>query len=228
MAIFNAKNDKTGGCGADTSVWNAVHDSTGGKSHTFTDTNNGTAVRSRTFNAGSATGIFRTFMEFDTTTLTTLPTSATLNIKGYGTSTTNTDIIVIEGTQTTYDGNTFDDFTGFQAGWNNTHVTAYSAEHTTWNDSAYNAIQLNAAALTEMTDEDVIRVCIMTYDYDYLDSQPADGTDISIGMVFKGAGELPYIETIGGYGNNIMGVSSGNISKVNGIAIGNISKVNGI
>jgi len=40
--------------------------------------------------------------------------------------------------------------------------------------------------------------------------------------------EVTYTEAVAGYGNNVLGVASANIGKINGIATANIEKVNGV
>jgi hypothetical protein len=237
MAQVFATANRTGNCGANTGNWNGVHDATGGKSHTFTAVSGDgdTAVRSRRFATGfpgGACGLFRVFMEFDTSGITSAPSRLTLNIKGTGTSTSNTDIIILRGNQTTYNGNTFNDFPGNGAGWDNTTagIVPLSAQHTTWNDSSYNVIELNAAAITAVVDEDVMQVVIMTHDFDYLDVDPSIGQDVSIGMHFNrsGTSEDPYIETFFGYGGDIIGVASTNVEKISGVATANVEKVIGV
>ena len=238
MAIIYATAGRTGAVGANTSNWDGVHDSSGGKNHTFGDAVDSTAIRSRAFNSGTAVGLFRLFMEFDTTSITTAPGSATLNIKGYGSdTTTNPPIIVLLGEQTTYDGNTLNDFPGHGSGWDNTsaNITPLSsARVSAWSTSAYNTITLNSQARDVIANADELRVVIMTYDYDYLDVDPTtvSGTeDVCVGVVLNesGTSQDPYLETgDAGYGKNIMGVSSSNISKVNGVTTANVSKVIGV
>ena len=236
MAQVFATTGRTGNCGANTGNWDGVHDASGGKGHTFGDAsgteNNG--VRSRRFASGGGTacGLFRVFMEFDTSGITSTPSRLTLNIKGSGTSTSNTDIIILRGNQTSYNGNTFNDFPGNGSGWDNTTaaIVPLSAEHTTWNDSSYNVIELNAAAITAVVDEDVMQVVIMTHDFDYLDVDPTVGQDVNIGMHFNqsGTSQDPYIETFFGYGGDIIGVASANIEKISGVATANVEKVIGV
>ena len=176
-------------------------------------------------------------MEFDTSSITSTPTTATLNIKGFGSSTTtNPPIIVLKGTQTSYNGFTFNDFPGHGAGWDGTDaaVIEYSAEHNSaWSTSAYNTITLNSTSMTDIADDDELQVVIMTYDYDYHDVDPATvgvAEDVCVGVVLNAVGTAqdPYIEFEFGYGNSVMGVDSTSIAKVNGIETGNIEKVIGV
>lgn len=232
MATVYATSGATGASGANTNTWTGVHDSSGGKGGgTFGNATDSVAIRSRTFGGGNV-GIFRLFMEFDTSGISSAP-SATLNIKGFGSdTTTNPSIIVIKGTQSSpYNANTLNDFTGWQSGWNNTHVTAYSGEHNSaWSTSAYNSITLNATALSDIEAGHTFKVCIMTYEYDYQDIQPGAGVDVCAGVVLdeSGTSQDPYLETAAvGYANNVIGVASANIGSINGIATADISKING-
>ena len=242
MAQVFATVGRSGNCGANTGAWDGVHDAAGGKGHTFGVASglSNAAVRSRRFatGLGNACGLFRVFMEFDTSGITS-GNSLTLNIKGSGLSTTNTDIIVIKGTQTSYNGNTLNDFVGFESGWDGDNaggsgagdgIVPYSDEHTTWNDSSYNVIALNATAISNAISDDILKVCIMTHDFDFKDVDPSVGDDVNIGMHFHHVGQTedPYIETFFGYSNLISGIISGNIGKINGIASGDIAKVNGV
>tara|TARA_R100000008_G_C3532395_1_gene140006 strand:+ start:125 stop:838 length:714 start_codon:yes stop_codon:yes gene_type:complete len=237
MAIIYATTGRTGAAGANTNLWDAVHDATGGKNHTFGDAVDSAAVRSRAFNSGTAVGLFRLFMEFDTSSISSAPDTATLNIKGYGSdTTTNPPIIVLLAEPQSYNGATLNDFPGHGSGWDNnsTNITPLSAEHNSaWSTSAYNTITLNSQARDIIANEDVLPVVIMTYDYDYQDVDPttvSNTEDVCVGVVLNesGTSQDPYLETTSGYGKDVMGIDSGNISTVNGIAVANVSKVIGV
>ena len=59
-----------------------------------------------------------------------------------------------------------------------------------------------------------------------INTSPEDPPGFSFANVVKAYIEVTY--TPAGYGNSVMGVASGNISKINGVATANISKVNGV
>ncbi len=198
MPIIFATHDKSGfaGTGTGTSNWNLVHDAGESKNASFATELGVDGVL--VSEDGSTVTLHRAFFEFNTPGAG-LPAgnieSLTLNIKGYG-SNNDLDIIVIEGTQTApYGIATFNDFTGWQSGWNNTHVTAYSDEITSWNNSAYNSIPLNSTAIAALQANEIFKVCVMSYDYDYLDVTPS-GVDQAIDIRLQGSGTSndPYIE----------------------------------
>ena len=90
---------------------------------------------------------------------------------------------------------------------------------------------MNAAALADIKDNNEFKVVIMSYDYDYVDTAPTSLYEL--GMYFGNYGtsrapKIDYTEAVTGYGNNVSGVASADISVINGIATANISKVNGI
>ena len=236
MATIYATVGRTGACGANTGNWTGVHDATGAKGHTFGDAVDSVAIRSRRFTSNAHCNITRLFMEFDTTSITSAPGTATLNIKGYGSdTTTNPPIIVLLGEQTSYDGNTFGDFVGHASGWDDSDVTELSSVHNSaWSTSGYNTITLNSDARDFIANEDTFKVVIVTYDYDYQDVDPASvGTDLDVcvGVVLNesGTSQDPYLETgAAGYGKDVMGLASGDIGKIVGIASANVSKVSGV
>jgi len=204
MPVIYAINGSSGNVGANTSLWNAVHDATGAKNNTFGDASNNEAVVSH--GLSGAIGIFRTFMAFDTSGVSDDVTNLTLNIKGSGES--SGDIIVIQGTQAvgSEDNFTLNDFTGFQSGWvgagagaTSPAVVPYSSEVTSWSIGSYNSIPLNSTAEADVKNNSQLKVCIMNYDYDYLDVTPGSGVEAKNGMHFLTAGgasnaNTPYIE----------------------------------
>ena len=203
MPVIYAINGSSGNVGANTSLWNGVHDATGAKNNTFGDASNDEAVVSHGLSGN--VGLFRTFMAFNTSGVSADVTNLTLNIKGVGESTG--DIIVVEGTQTvgSEDNFTMNDFTGFQSGWvgggagaTSPAVIQYSSEVTSWSIGSYNSIPLNAFAEAAVKNNSQLKVCIMNYDYDFLDVAPGSGVEAKNGMYFLTAGgasnaNTPYI-----------------------------------
>ena len=130
--------------------------------------------------------IHRVYMEFDTSGITTLPTNATLKI--YGTSNNSADMIVVKGTQS--DSLVAADYDNLD------FSTAYSAELATWSTSGYNNFTLNSTALAAIRDNDKFKICIINYDYDYLDVDPGSSISVQAGGYFSEADSQyrPYIE----------------------------------
>jgi len=223
-------NSSDGSVGAGTTSWNGLHDASRGKNAYFTATHRDTAVL--VSRSGGAYQIFRVFMDFDTSGITSAVSSATLKI--YGKANGTSDLIVVKGTNTGTDGNTYNDLDGWTSGYTDSNLTALSSEVTSWSTSGYNDITLNSDALTLMKNEDTFKIAILNHEYDYEDDVPADGVDVSAGMYFTqetGTDKDPYIDytlAATGYGNAILGVASANIGTVNGIATANVSKINGV
>ena len=184
-------NSTDGSVGAATSLWDVVHDATGAKQALFTSAHSDTAVRAGMDDAA----IFRVFMSFDTSGISVAPTSATLKIYGKANDTSN--LIVVKSTQSSADNNTFNDLDGYEVGFDDDDLTAYSSQITSWSTSGYNDITLNSTALNDMVSEDEFKVAIINYDYDYLDVEPAGGVNVTAGMYFTqetGTDKDPYID----------------------------------
>ena len=208
-------------------VWGLVRDHTDGNSSSSNTSFVGYSIRVdlSTGRGGNTFLITRSFFEFDTSGISVAPTDATLKI--YGGVNGNGDVIAVLGTQDTSLGtNDFDalDFT-----------KPLSSELATWSTGAYNDIALNSTAFNTMRDDDLFKVVVINYDYDYLDTAPTSAINTQCGCYYAndpGTSRDPYIDytpgVAAGYGNAVLGVASGNISTVNGVATANISKVSGV
>ena len=169
--------------------WDACRDATSGQVFGASDssTSNGYG-RIRIFEYSGVTRwiIHRVYMEFDTNGITTLPTDATLKI--YGTGQNNSDLIVVKGTQS--DSLVAADYDNLDFG------TVYSAELATWSTSGYNNFTLNSTALAAIRDNDDFKICIINYDYDYLDVDPGSSISVQAGGYFSEADlqYRPYID----------------------------------
>jgi len=130
--------------------------------------------------------IHRVYMEFDTSGIIKLPIDATLKI--YGTGNSSADMIVVKGTQS--DSLVAADYDNLDFG------TVYSAELATWNTSGYNNFTLNSTALAAIRDNDDFKICIINYDYDYLDVDPGSSISVQAGGYFSEADlqYRPYID----------------------------------
>ena len=120
---------------------------------------------------------YRCHMGFDTSDISTEPSSAQLRAVSHD-SNDNSDIIIIEGTHTEIVNGTYNDFTGWEVGWNGTDVTSYSDE---WDSIAsagdYNNIPLLTAAISAIADNDTFLVCIMDYHHDWSDAYHSTAGD---------------------------------------------------
>jgi len=185
------------------------------------------AVLHSSSRGGNMYTIRRSFLWFDTSGIGQV-SQASLKIYGYSSGTA--DVIAVKSTAYGGDGSASlvaADYNNFATGSGND----YSSEITTWSTSGYNTITLNAAALTDIKNNDALIVCLMEYDYDHQDQVPSS-VDIKSGMYYDnrtGTDYDPYLDyTLPVYGNDVMGVATGSISKVTGVATASIEKVIGV
>ena len=153
---------------------------------------------------GYAFSIYRSFFFFDTSGISSNVDSATFKV--YGSVNTGGDLIAVKSNS---DIETLGsaDF-GSIVGWNTTtdgsgggdnesNVTKYSNEVTSWNASSYNDITLNAQALADMRDDDKIYICLLNFDYDLKDVAPTNYTAHRNGVAYTnytGTSRAPYID----------------------------------
>ena len=154
---------------------------------------------------GEQWSISRLFLTFDTTSISVSPESAKLNIRGYYNG--NLDVIALKSDYSP-DGATLDIYdygaitnaetpltnsdgagAGTLAG---TSVVEYSDELTTWSTSGFNEIVLNADALSDIVSLDTFKVCVIDYDYDYLDIELGNGNTLRNGSYFSSKGGTTY------------------------------------
>ena len=223
--LYSNTNDGSITTGNETS-WDAARDKTSGTA----DTNNteDTPIIFRSSGRGGTTyKIGRNFMYFDTSGITSTVSSATLKLWWRA----NTEsYIVMKSTAFGGDGGTALANADFD---NITWGTPYSAEITNNGSAEYQDYTLNASALADIKNNDVLIIAIVNYDHDYNDSAP--GSDVNINSKhymtdYTGTSRDPYIDytVVTGYGNTVIGVASGNISKVNDIATADIDKIIGV
>ena len=206
--------------------WDAARDKTSGTA----DTNNTTdaPLIFRSSGRGGATyKIGRVFMYFDTSGITGTLSEATLKLRW---SSNTESYIILKSTAFGGDGGT----SLADADFNNvTWGTAYSAEITNNGTGEYQNYTLNAAALADITDDDVFIIAIVHHDYDYNDSAP--GSDINLTTGFRmtnysGTSSDPYIDytVVTGYGHDVSGTIAGNIASVAGTTAANIANIIGV
>ena len=110
--------------------------------------------------------------------------------------------------------------------------TAYSSTKTSWSGTAYNDFTMNATAISDMNTNGYLNCFLIEGDYDYdgqsppLDEYPAGAAVEYLDATNKIKVELTYSPS--GYGNNVIGVTSANIKKVNEVGTADISNVIGV
>ena len=184
--------------------------------------------------------VYRSFFYFDTSGITGTVSSATFKIYGYG-SATDGSVIAVKSTAFGGDGGTalatsdFNNIVGYSAGASlDGSATDYSTAITSgWNSSGYNNLASTADLRTDMQNDDVVIICAMDYTNDYLNVALTSNAILNYGAYYTentGTSKDPYIEyeVATGYGNKVLGVTAGNIAKVDGVATANINKVIGV
>jgi hypothetical protein len=218
------------------SSWANARDATSGTANTTTTGHNNAVASIRAAGRGGSVlySVYRSFFEFDTSGISATPTDATLKL--YGKAYGDADLFVVkanfsDGALANAD---FDAIVGWSTGANNSsNVTKYSSEVTTWSAVSYNDITLNAAALTSMRDDDLVKFCLIEADKDLPNVAMTSNADIRNGMYYQdytGTSRDPilnYTAGAAGYGNSVLGVASSHIGSINGVATANIEKVNG-
>jgi hypothetical protein len=183
---------------ANTTSWALARDaSTGTADHN--DTSQQYAIRARKVASGRGLQwrVARAFFAFDTSAITAIPVSGTLNIVGHNSGTAN--IRVVKSIHNTTLANAdFNAITGWTSGDNSSNVTYYETRKiTAWSTSAYNSIALSQTALSDIASLDTFKLCLLEADYDLTDTEPSTGVDIYSGCIFvedTSGTRDPYIE----------------------------------
>tara|TARA_R100001244_G_C5145832_1_gene128784 strand:- start:11 stop:688 length:678 start_codon:yes stop_codon:yes gene_type:complete len=192
---------------ANQSSWSNARATSTGASSSSTSTNlsiASSAYRTSARGGGYVFSIYRSFFFFDTSGILGNVSEATLKIRGsaFGTG----DVIAVKSNSDIETLGTAD--FGSIVGWNTTtdgsgggdnesNVTKYSAEISTWSTSGYNDITLNAAALANMRDDDNIYICLLNFDYDLKDIAPTGYSTHRNGLYYTnytGTSRDPYID----------------------------------
>jgi len=220
--------------------WNTVHDSVGQNNpNTTTPKNAFNGVRYEYVSGRGSVNYYlgRSFFDFDTSGITSTVEQATFRVKTH-TNNAATPIVVCKSG---HDPSTVTDdwfstwLTGQSitlSGWGSGDVTAYSSATAVASHNNFTNITLNASALSDLVSLSSFKIAVL-HENDLADTAPTSGT-LRTGFYFadfSGTSSDPQIEfgfAAAGYGNDVMGVASGNIGKINGIATANINKVNGV
>jgi hypothetical protein len=191
---------------------------------------------------GNTYRIGRTFIYFDTSSITGTVASAQFEI--VGSAGADGSIIAVKSTAFGGDGGTalavedFDAMPGWtdgasQAGNVTTYSVAFESSSETWSTNSANVVAGTSDLLADMKNNDVVIVCFMDYTYDYLNVTPTSNGTVNLGGRYAEAsssGQRPRIDyTLAtGYGHIVSGVAATNIGKVDGVATANIEKVIGV
>jgi len=152
---------------------------------------------------GTAYTIFRTFLYFDTSGISSNVDSATLKIHGFFRNTG--DIIVLKSTSNigTLGTADFEEIAGWDSSGTDgsggadmeSSVTKYSSEITSWSTTGYNDITLNAQALADMRDDSYLYVALVNFDHDLKDVEPTGLNQNGLYYLNQsGADKDPYVD----------------------------------
>ena len=149
--------------------------------------------------------ILRSFFSFYTSGITDSVDDGAV-FKVYGFSQSSGDVIAVKATSDiaslgTADFNSIDGWVhnttdGSGGGSNDSNVTKYSAEITSWSTSGYNDIALNAQARTDMQNDDTLYIALINHDFDLLDIDPNGLAAQKNGLYYQnntGTSKDPYI-----------------------------------
>ena len=223
--------------------WANARDHAGAYKYTTSTRSTAAVAVSRATGRGGAVvyGVYRSFFYFDTSGITGTVSSATLKLYGY--VATDGSVIAVKSTAFGGDGGTaldaadFNNITGYSAGASlSGSATDYSSEITSgWSTSGYNDLASTADLRADMQNDDVVIICVMDYTNDYTNTALTSSASLNCGIYFTdytGTSRDPYITyevaAASGYGNDVIGVATANIGKVDGVATANIEKVIGV
>jgi hypothetical protein len=207
--------------------WEEVRDLTNGTSVVVnTDNTNAIFAGQTVSKLGTTWDCYRYFMAFDTSSITSVPGSAFLNIQGFTTSTA--DFYGVKATSpstsTNIDTTDYSNIVGYTPSLPMYgYVTDYINYVPSISTTSYTSIPLTAAALSDMNSLSVLKIALVTsYDYDY--SWPGSFSTLRY-RTGVSATNPPYI-TYTGFGGKIFSIPLIDVNKVNDISVSNINKIN--
>ena len=207
------------------STWEEIRDFINGTSLSV-NSNDAQAIRVGTVTGGLGTTwtCARYFMAFDTSSITSVPGSATLYI--YCQTTNSADLIAVKWTAPTTSTNiattNYSDIVGYASNSGMAGlVTDYSSvAGPGLSTSSYNAIPLNATALSDMNSLSTFKLALVNYSYDYEYIAPFADFRTGINVTNQ-----PYIEYTG-FNGKVYSISLASIGNVDGVSFSSINKIN--
>ena len=167
----------------------------------------------------------RVFVYFDTSGISSDVASATIRVTGYsGAGSATADTLFVISTAFGTDGSSnlttaeFNDIDYTKSRTAVINAASYDADGT-------NDYTVNADGLTQIRDSNALILALIEEDADLNNTE---GSDAARGIPINMSVNFTLTYTLAGYGNNVIGVASANIAKVNGVATADISKIIGI
>ena len=169
----------------------------------------------------------RVFVYFDTSGISSDVASATIRVTGYsGAGSATADTLFVISTAFGTDGSSnlttaeFNDIDYTKSRTAVINAASYDADGT-------NDYTVNADGLTQIRDSNALILALIEEDADLNNTEGSDAArGIPVNMSTNFTLNVTLAST--GYSNDVIGVASANIAKVNGVATADISKIIGI
>jgi len=178
------------------------------------------------FSSGRGGGTFlfhRTYIYFDTSGITTIPSSATLKITGHSQNSSGC-IVADGGNAFGGDGNTALATTDFNAVDIGGSPTAYSGQ-TSWS-TGLNSISLNATALSALKNQNNTNFCVLNNNNDF--GSTTTTSTVQSGIAFGTTIQLEYVLPATSNITSINTIARADVSKFNTIVLASIDSINTI
>ena len=210
--------------------WGTIRNATSGNfATTYTSDSDVSAAVQAAFEAarfGSSGLITRTFLFFDTSSITGTITAAQLQVAGYQAATGAT--VCVESTAWGGGGGTT---TLTNAMYNDVDFSrTYSSQLATWSTSGYNTFTLNNNAISDMNSNSYLNVAIINSTYDQQNVAPSN-TQVDNGIRFQDGSfpiRLVITSSAPGYEEDVIGVDSDDIAKIIGVETAAVELVIGV
>jgi hypothetical protein len=239
-------NSTDGNIFSPTTTWAGARDATAGGTQSAAvddeDYSSNFTVVSRFGSRGASNTykVTRSFMRFDTSSITGAVSSVTIGIRG--SSSNDGSVIAVKASGAFSDNATnlaiadFDAIDGYTTGSSLAgNATVYGTQivTTNWSTAGYNVMTGSNDLAADMQNNSVVDICFMDYTHDYLNSAPSSNGTFNCGGYYAdytGVDRDPYIEFTeaapSGYEHDVISVKAIEISKVITVATANIGKIN--
>ena len=173
----------------------------------------------------------RSFAYFDTSTITTAITAATLKVHGNGSSNDGGTIYCYLGTAFGVSGADALD-TADYAEWTNTTYSADSYSYLSWDNGGLNDFTINSTGITAMNDNSELNTAFLSYQTIQGDEPTQSTAALGINFYTSGSNRIQLVITHAdpaqGYTNEVISVAAASISDVVGIETDEIEEVIGV
>ena len=182
----------------------------------------------------------RLFLVFDFSSYTSgTITNLVLNYRASnGTTTTGLEkrvaILKFDGMGSGPSFSTFDNSEMFDdIDYNTAYTVTSGFSIPQWTDANSDAtIAMNSTAISDAQSNGELKIALVqhTNDYSNVDASSDQSYNYKANFQTSGDGFVPFVsfDHVAGYGNDVIGVSSGNIANVKGVATANIANVIGV